>query len=52
MISGGAAQKYAERTSRVTEIGQELISELRREVTTSVRVMRAQPIRTTCSTRP
>lgn len=39
MISGGAAQRYAERNSRVTEIGQELVSELRREVTTSVRVL-------------
>ena len=39
MISGGAAQKYAERTARVTEIGQEVVSKLRREVITSVRVM-------------
>jgi type II secretory pathway pseudopilin PulG len=39
MISGSAAQRFAERTTRVTEIGQELISDLRREVTTSVRVL-------------
>ena len=38
MISGAAAQKYAERNARVTELTQELVDQMRREVTTSVRV--------------
>jgi len=46
MVSGAAAQRYAERNARVTEITQELVDEIRREVTTSVRVFHSDAIGT------
>lgn len=46
MISGAAAQKYAQRNTHVTEIGQELADEMRREVTTSVRLFHSDAIGT------
>ena len=37
-ISGGQAQEYARRLSRVTEVTQELIDEMRLELVSAVRV--------------
>ena len=43
-ISGSAAQKYAERVSRVTEIAQDIVDEIRRDLTSSVRLFHKDAI--------